>query len=267
MSEGIHPTAVIAEGAQIADDVVIGPYSVVGPKVVIGKGTVVGSHVVIEGHTTIGEENKIFQFASVGAVPQDLKYHGEDTRLEIGNKNLIREYVTLQPGTVGGHGVTVIGDSNLFMACSHVGHDGIVGSNNVFANSCALAGHVTIGSHVIVGGLCGIHQFVRVGDYAMLGAGSMVPKDIPPYCNVQGDRAGLVGINQIGLERNNFTTDQIRLIKNVYREVFYGGHSMAQRLEYVKDKYGSDGIVKAFIKFIEESESGITYPRRKNEAA
>jgi UDP-N-acetylglucosamine acyltransferase len=156
----IHSTAVVAPEAEIGDGCSVGPYSVIGPKVKLGNGCRVGSHVVIEGNTTIGDENQIFQFASVGAAPQDLKYHGEDSTLQIGSRNIIREYVTLQPGTEGGGMQTTIGDQNLFMACCHVGHDCRVGHRNVFANSAALAGHVTIGNGVIVGGLSGVHQFV-----------------------------------------------------------------------------------------------------------
>ncbi|MGI6524340.1 MAG: acyl-ACP--UDP-N-acetylglucosamine O-acyltransferase [Bdellovibrionota bacterium] len=262
-SKNIHPTAIIADGATIADDVTVGAYSVIGAKVTIGKGTRVASHVVIDGRTTIGEGNNIFQFASIGAAPQDLKYKGEDTLLEIGDKNIIREYATLQPGTAGGHGFTKVGNNNLFMVYSHIGHDGIVGNNNVFANSCALAGHVTVGNNVIVGGLCGIHQFVKVGDFSMLGGGSMVGKDVPPYCITHGDHAGLVGINQIGLERHGFSPEQIQLIRRLFREIFMGSKTMSQRLALAQEKYGDEPLANAFIQFILNSERGVMSLRRR----
>ncbi len=263
----VHPTAVVAEGAVIGEGSTVGPYAVIGPDAVIGRGNIIASHVVIEGHTTIGNENHIFQFASIGAAPQDLKYGGEDTILEIGDGNIIREYVTLQPGTSSGHARTVIGSHNMFMACSHVGHDGEIGSYNVFANSCALAGHVSIGSRVIIGGLCGVHQFVRVGDLAMLGAGCMVTKDIPPFCIAQGDRAGLVGINKIGLERNGFSPARVQLLRRLYREMFSGNHTLIQRLAGARENYGKDEGALAFIEFIEKSERGVTFPRRRGKGS
>ncbi|MCL4139356.1 UNVERIFIED_CONTAM: hypothetical protein GTU68_039304, partial [Idotea baltica] len=201
----IHSTAIIHEGASLGEGTEVGPYSVIGSKVKLGKNNIIKSHVVIEGNTEIGDENTFFQFASVGAAPQDLKFHGEDSKLIIGNKNTIREYVTLQPGTEGGGMLTSIGDQNLFMASSHVGHDCKVGNANVIANSVALAGHVTIHDFVIMGGLSAVHQFVRIGDSSMISGGSMVIKDIPPFSIAQGDRASLVGINKIGLERRGFS--------------------------------------------------------------
>ena len=263
MAVKIHPTAVVADGAELADGVEVGPYSVIGPRVSIGKGTRVASHVVLDGHTIIGEENIIYQFASLGAAPQDLKYHGEDTYLEIGNKNTIREYVTLQPGTEGGHGFTKIGNNNLFMVYSHVGHDGIIGDFNVVANCCALAGHVTVGSHIVLGGLCGIHQFTKIGDYTMVGGGSMVGQDIPPYCITQGDRACLVGINHIGLERAGFSKEDILTIKRAYREIFLGKGLMRQRIEEAKKTYADNEKIMAFINFILNSERGVAGVRRK----
>ena len=261
----IHPTAVVDPDAVVGAHTSIGPYSVIGPRAVIGERNVIGSHVVIEGRTVIGNGNHIFQFSSIGAPPQDLKYVGEDSLLEIGDSNIIREYVTLQPGTTGGHMRTVIGNGNLFMACSHVGHDGIIGDRNVFANSCALSGHVTIGDHVILGGLCGVHQFVRVGDFAMLGAGCMVTRDIPPFCIAQGDRAGLVGINQIGLERHQFGAEQVQTLRRLYREIFYGSRTLNHRLEAAKSQYSGNEVAERFLTFIAESERGVTFPRRKGE--
>jgi len=263
MAVKIHPTAIIAEGAELADGVEVGAYSVIGARVKVGKNTRIASHVVLDGHTILGEENIIYQFASVGAAPQDLKYHGEDTILEIGNKNTIREFATLQPGTEGGHGFTKIGNNNLFMVYSHVGHDGIVGDYNVFANSCALAGHVTVGSHVVIGGLAAIHQFSRIGDFAMLGGGSMVGQDVPPFCITQGDRATLIGINHIGMERAGFSADEIKLIRRLFRDIFMGKGLMKQRIEAAENEYGQESLAMQFIEFLKSSERGISPIRRK----
>lgn len=259
----IHPTAIVEKGASIGEDSTIGAYSIIGPHVVIGKNNRIGPHVVIEGNTVIGDGNTIFQFASIGAPPQDLKYRGEESRLEIGNSNLIREFVTLQPGTAGGGMVTKIGDANLFMANSHAGHDGKIGSNNVFANSAALAGHVTVGDYVTIGGMCGIHQFVRLGDHCLLGAGSMVNKDIPPFCIGQGDRAGLAGINVIGLQRRGFSGDDISLLKRLYRDLFWGAGSFNHRVESARREIEDFAPGLAMLKFISESQRGVTTPRSK----
>ena len=208
MSDCIHPTAIIDPAAEIGPEVEIGPYSVIGPHVQLGSQCRIGPHVVIEGHTTLGEQCQISQFASLGAPPQDLKYKGEPSTLVIGRRNVIREYVTLQPGTASGHMTTTIGDENLFMASSHVAHDGIVGNRNVFANSVALGGHVTIGNSVILGGLVGIHQFVRIGDFAFISGGTLVGEDVPPYCFGQfgqTPRGALRGVNTIGLKRAGFS--------------------------------------------------------------
>lgn len=253
----IHPTAIVSEKAVIGAECTIGPYSVIGPKVVIGAGTSVGSHVVIEGITHIGKENKIFQFASIGAIPQDLKYHGEESTLEIGDRNIIREYVTLQPGTQGGGMHTTIGNSNLFMANSHVGHDCRLGNFNIIANSVAIAGHVTVGDGVTLGGLCGIHQFVRLGDYALLGAGAMVNKDVPPYCLAQGDRAKLAGINRVGLERRGFSNEDIRTLKNLYRELFLTEGLWRERIEKAKQLAKIPAAIK-LVEFVASSERGVT---------
>ncbi|MBX7136605.1 MAG: acyl-ACP--UDP-N-acetylglucosamine O-acyltransferase [Oligoflexia bacterium] len=260
----IHPTAVISAGAIIGEGSSVGPYSVIGPEVVLGRNNRVGSHVVIEGITRIGDDNQIYQFASVGAAPQDLKYHGERSELRIGNKNLIREYVTLQPGTSGGRMATDIGDGNLFMACSHVGHDGVIGNGNVIANSVALAGHVEIGNYVTLGGLTGIHQFVRIGDYALLGAGSMVPLDIPPYCVAQGDRAGLTGINQIGLERRGYGAADVSAIKELFRSLFVAKGLFKEKLQSCQEQFSSNKAAKVFLDFVTSSKRGVTPLRSKD---
>src|SRR5215813_8636760 len=206
----VHPTAIVAPGAKLHATVEVGPYAVIGPQVEIGAGTTVGPHAVIEGRTRLGERNKVFQFASVGAQPQELKYAGEDSALEIGNENLIREFTTLHKGTTGGGGVTRIGDRNLFMAYAHVAHDCQVGNGCVLANAATLGGHVEVGDHVILGGLAAVHQFTRIGKHAFVAGGAMVVMDVPPFCVAQGDRAELAGINSIGLARHGFSVEQLR---------------------------------------------------------
>ena len=264
MSENIHPTAVISDGAEIGEGTTVGPYSIIGPKVRIGAGNSIGSHVVIEGNTTIGNENNIFQFASVGAIPQDLKYHGEESTLEIGDKNIIREYATLQPGTEGGGMVTRVGNGNLFMACSHVGHDTIIGNSNIFANSVAVAGHVIISDHAVFGGLAGIHQGVKIGSLAFIAAGAMVSQDIPPFCMAQGDRAALVGLNVVGLQRAGLTKESIREVKNTFKDLFLGKGLFKDRLESL-DKKENGKEVAGFLEFVRSSERGIAPVRVKQD--
>ncbi len=262
----IHPTAVIEPGAEIGEDVSIGAYSVIGPKVKLGRSCQIASHVVIAGHTSIGDETIVFQFASVGAPPQDLKFKGEDSRLEIGARNIVREYVTLQPGTLGGGMLTKIGDGNLFMACSHVGHDSILGNGNVVANSASIAGHVTIGDHVTIGGLVGIHQFVRVGNLALLGAGSMVAKDIPQFCLAQGDRAQLTGINVIGMERRGYAADVISRVRALYRTLFIAPGLFKDKLGKVQGEFGQFDECRSVIDFVKKSERGVAGARAKKSA-
>lgn len=266
MGSSIHPTAIVDPAAKIGADVQIGPYSIIGANVEIGDRTSIGSHVVIEGLTTLGADCEIFQFASVGSKPQDLKFRGEPSTLVIGSRNKIREYVTLQPGTVGGRMTTTIGDNNLFMANSHVGHDCEIGSNNVFANSVALAGHVTVHSNAIVGGLVGIHQFARIGSFVMISAGSMVGQDVPPYCICQGDRAVLRGINTIGLERAGFTAEAIADVKRVYRHLFTTGGHLREKIEILPPETTELPHIKAMIDFIAQSERGILQPSKKASA-
>jgi len=260
----IHPTAIVDPSAKIGEGTKVGPYSIIGPNVVLGRDNNVGPHVVIDGRTTIGDGNTIFQFASVGAIPQDLKYRGEPSELIIGNRNIIRESVTLQPGTIGGGMITKIGDQNLFMANTHVGHDTFVGNRCVFANSAALAGHVIVGNGVIVGGLSGIHQFVRLGDVAMIGAGAMVSQDVPPYFMAQGDRAKIHGLNRVGLERNGGTREDFAAIRSLYRSVFIpstaSGASRTtfkERLAAAKAEVGENPRAAQVIEFLESSERGV----------
>lgn len=191
----IHPTAIVHPGAEIAEGVEIGPYVIIGAHVRIGRGTTVGPHTVIDGWTEIGEDNRIFNMASVGGIPQDLKYRGEETWLRIGNRNVIREFTTLQPGTVTGIGETVIGDDNLFMAYCHVAHDCVIGNRVIMANGSTLAGHVVVEDFAILGGLSAVHQFVRVGESAMLSGGAMVVQDVLPFTIASGNRAVSSGLN------------------------------------------------------------------------
>ena len=253
----IHPTAIVSPQAAIGEGSSIGPYSIVGPKVVIGKRNRIASHVVLEGNTKLGDDNQLFQFCSIGAAPQDLKYRGEDSVLEIGNKNLIREFVTIQPGTEGGGMKTKIGDQNLFMANSHIGHDCLIGNSNVIANSAAVAGHVTIGNQIVAGGLIGVHQFVRIGDHAIIGAGAMIAQDIPPFCVAQGDRARLFGINVIGLERRGIEPEQIKALKLAYRKLFLAKGRLQDKVKSVLSELGSFPCIEQLCTFVVAAERGI----------
>ena len=212
----IHATAVIDAQASVHESCEIGPYCVIGSDVTVGAGTVLGPHVVINGPTVIGENNKIFQFASIGEDPQDLKFDGEHSRLEIGDRNKIREFVTIHRGTTGGGGVTRIGSDNLLMAYVHVAHDCLVGNNTVFANSASLAGHVSVGDYAILGGFSLVHQFSRVGAHSFSGMGSVINKDVPPYVLVSGHYAEAIGINKEGLKRRGFSVEEISAIRKVF---------------------------------------------------
>lgn len=265
MKEGetcIHPSAVVMRGAELDSGVEVGPYAVIGPKVRIGKGTWVGPHAVIEGNTTMGRHNCVFQFASVGAMPQDHKYRGEESTLVIGDRNTIREFATLNPGTRGGGMVTRVGDHNLFMVYSHVAHDCQIGNHTVLVNGANLGGHVVLEDYVIVGALVGIHQFVRVGESAILGAGAMVSLDIPPYCNATGDRAHLFGLNLVGLKRRGFSASQIAELKKAYRTLFLSSLPLVEALEQVRSELSSSPEVSHLIAFIENSQRGICRPRK-----
>lgn len=254
----IHPTAIVAPGAQLDSTVEVGPYAVIGPQVKIGAHTRIGAHAVIENDTTLGERNRISQFASVGSVPQDLKYAGEDTALMIGDDNLIREFTTLNIGTAGGSGVTRIGNKNLFMTSSHVAHDCVVGNGCVIANCAALAGHVELGNHVTLGGLSAVHQFSRIGDYAFIAGGAMVVMDVPPYCTAQGDRAELVGLNTVGLTRHGYGEAQLGRIKEAYKLVFRSKLSITEAVERLRAEQAGHPEIALFLEFITSSKRGLT---------
>ncbi len=251
-----HPASVIYDGAIIGEGTTIGPYSIIGPKVNLGQNNKIGPHVVIEGKTTIGANNIIYQFASIGSAPQDQKWQGDDTELIIGDGNQIREYVTIQPANKA-ETITKVGNNNLFMACSHIAHDCIVGDNCWFANSSCVAGHVIIGSGVIVGGLAGIHQYANIGDYAFIAAGSMVSQDIPPFCMAQGDRAKLVQINKVGLQRNGYNEGEIRKLQTIFRNLFYKEGSLNLKLETLAEEYKDFEPAQKLVGFIKEAKRGI----------
>lgn len=258
----IHPSAVIAPGAELDHGVQVGPYAVIGPQVRIGRDSSIGPHSVIEGCTTIGCENEIFQFASVGAIPQDKKYQGEDSSLAIGDRNTIREFATLNIGTTGGGMVTRIGNDNLFMVYSHVGHDCQIGNNVILANCATLAGHVILEDYVGVGGLAAIHQFTRIGESAYLGGGAMVSLDVPPYCMAQGDRARLFGLNLIGLKRRGFGEEQLGALKKAYRTFFAEGLTLKEAIDRTRQEQAASPEAVHLAEFIASSQRGICRPRR-----
>jgi UDP-N-acetylglucosamine acyltransferase len=253
----IHPTAIVDRHAELDSSVEVGPYAIIGPHVRIGAGTTVGPHAVIEGRTTIGKDNRIFQFAALGAVPQDLKYAGEDTELVLGDGNRIREFTTLHIGTAAG-GVTRLGNNNLIMANAHVAHDCEIGDGVVMANSAALAGHVRVQDHAVLGGLSAVHQFCRIGRHAFLAGGTIVVMDIPPFCLAQGDRAELTGLNVVGLTRRGFTPEAIGRIKLAYKILFRSALSLAAAVKQTRAELGGHAEVEELLRFIETSERSIT---------
>lgn len=253
----IHATAIVHPAAKIAPGVEIGPYAVIGEHVSLGEGTTVGPHAVIEGWTEIGRDNRIFQFASVGAAPQDLKYHGEKSYLRIGDRNMVREFVTLHRGTESGGGETIIGNDNLFMAYSHVAHDCIVGNRVILANGATLAGHVQVDDFAILGGLSAVHQFTRVGAHVMVSGGSMVAQDIPPYTIAQGDRAKTVGLNLVGLKRRGFSEESLRAIKKAYKIIFRSGLRQEEALQKIAEELSSGPELDLFVDFIKNSQRGV----------
>jgi UDP-N-acetylglucosamine acyltransferase len=254
----IHPTAVVEQGAEIDPSCEIGPYAVIGPQVKMGPRNVVGAHAVLDGDTTFGEGNRVFPHACIGQIPQDLKFHGEKTKIVIGDRNIFREFITVHLGTEGGGGVTRIGSKCLMMANSHVAHDVQMGDGCILANSVALAGHVVLEDHVIVGGLAGVHQFTRVGRLAFISGGALVVMDVPPYCTAQGDRAELQGLNTVGLSRAGFTEEQIARVKKAYKALFRSKLGLREAISQVRAEYGSQPEIAHFLSFLEGSQRGIT---------
>ncbi len=254
----IHPTAIIHPGARIGDGVEIGPYSVINDRVSIGDGTHIGPHVVVQGPTTIGSRNTIFQFCSIGAIPQDLKFNMEETELIIGDNNTFREFVTINRGTAGGGAKTVIGSHCLLMAYTHIAHDCLVGNGVIMANNATLAGHIRIDDHAIVGGISGIHQFVHIGSYAMIGGLSGVSKDVPPFTLAVGQRATLHGLNLTGLKRHGFPAASISKLKAAYKLLFRSSLPTEDAVRNID----TDGLgcteVRTLVDFILHSERGVT---------
>lgn len=263
----IHPTAIIASGAQIDASAEIGPYCIVGAQVVLGPKVRLISHVVVDGITTIGEGTVVYPFASLGLRPQDLKYHGEQSRLEIGTNNQIRENVTMNPGTEGGGMLTKVGDNGLYMVGAHVAHDCKVGNNVILANNATLAGHVSVGDFAVLGGLAAVHQFVRIGAHVMVGGMTGVENDVIPYGAVTGNRAHLSGLNLIGIKRRGFSRDDIHALRNAYRLLFAPEGTMSERLEDVADQFESVAPVKEILDFIRaDSSRAICQPKSENAA-
>lgn len=257
----IHPTAIIDPAAKLGENVEVGAYTVIGPDVEIGDGTWVGSHVVIHGPTKIGQENRIFQFSSIGEEPQDLKYDGEPTRLEIGDRNKIREFCTLNRGTPTGGGLTKIGSDNLFMAYCHVAHDCIVGNDIVVANNTALAGHVVVEDGVKLGGFTLVHQFCKLGTSCFTSMGSAINRDVTPYTLVAGNYANAIGINKVGLERSGMPKETIRALHKAFRTLVYARKSREEALLEVAPLAEEFAEVKTFVDFVKNSERGVVRSR------
>ena len=253
----IHPTALVDPGARLADDVSIGAFSIVGADVTIGPGTRIGPHVVVTGRTSLGARNRIFQFASVGEIPQDRKYGGEPTSTTIGDDNVVREFVSIHAGTAQDRGTTTIGSGNLFLAYTHVAHDCVVGNHTTFSNNAQIAGHVTIGDFAVLGAYAGVHQFCRIGAHAMLAAGAIVLQDVPPYVTVQGYPAKPAGTNNEGLRRRGFSADDIASVRRAYRTLYRAGLSLDAAREALAHEAQTQPLVAPLVAFLRESRRGI----------
>jgi UDP-N-acetylglucosamine acyltransferase len=262
----IHETAVVDGAAKIGANVSIGPYCVVGPDVTLGDGVVLKTHVVIDGFTEIGDGTQIYPFTSIGLPPQDLKYAGEKSRLIIGRNNIIREHVTMNPGTEGGGMETRVGDNGLFMIGVHVAHDCKVGNHVIMANNATLAGHVSVGDFAVIGGLAAVHQFVRIGEHAMIGGLSGVEHDVIPFGSVMGERASLAGLNIIGLKRRGFDRDTIHGIRAAYRGLFEGDGTLEERLDKVSGQFADNAVVQQVAAFIRSnSKRGLVIPKSEHD--
>ena len=255
----IHPTAIVDPTAEIDESVEIGPYTIVQKNVIIGQGTRIGPHVVIGEGTRIGQRCQIYQFASVGEAPQALAYRGEKTSLILGDQNVVREFVTLNRGTAGGGGTTVIGNQNLFMAYSHVAHDCQLGNQVILANGATLAGHITIEDHAVIGGLSAIHQFCRIGTHAFISGMTGITLDVPPYMLASGSRARLFGLNTVGLKRFHFSEASVKALKKAYRIIFRSGLTLEKAVKQVKeDAISQLPEVQHLLQFIQQSKRGIS---------
>ena len=261
----IHATAVIESGAQLAEGVRIGPYCCIGPDVSLGEGVQLKSHCVVDGRTSIGPNTHIYPFASIGHQPQDMKYKGEPSELKIGANNIIREHVTMSPGTTGGGMVTTVGNNCLFMMGTHVAHDCTVGSHVILANNATLGGHVAVDDYAVLGGLAAVHQFVRIGRHAMVGGMSGVEQDVIPYGSVMGNRARLAGLNVIGLKRRGFSRNEIAILRKGYRLMFAEEGTMAERLEDASEMYRDNEAIMEIVNFIRsDSSRAICQPRSEH---
>jgi UDP-N-acetylglucosamine acyltransferase len=253
----IHPTALVDAAATLGDDVDVGPYSIVGPEVIVGTGTRIGPHVVITGRTTIGARNRIFQFASVGDIPQDRKYGGEPTITTLGDDNVVREFVTIHAGTAQDRGATSIGNGNWFLAYTHVAHDCVVGNFTTFSNNAQIAGHVTIGDWVVLGAYAGVHQFCRIGAHAMLAAGAIVLQDVPPYVTAAGYPAKPAGTNSEGLRRRGFSAADIATVRRAYKTLYRNGLSLEEARAALSDAAREAPLLAPLVEFIADSARGI----------
>ncbi len=253
----IHPTAIVHEGAKLAPDVSVGPYSIIGEHVEIGAGTTIGPHVVINGHTRIGKDNRIFQFSSLGEMPQDKKYLGEETRLEIGDRNVIREFCTFNRGTSQDLGVTRVGDDNWIMAYVHLAHDCQIGNHTIFANNAQLAGHVQVGDYAILGGFTVVHQFCHIGGHSITGMGTILFKDIPPYVTAAGHEAQPHGINSEGLKRRGFSSEAILAIKRAYKTLYKSGLTLEQAKLALAEQTHACPEIQLLTDFLAHSTRGI----------
>jgi len=254
----IDSRAVISPQAQLAEDVTVGPFAVIGPGVSVGPRTIIGAHAVIDQHTHIGADNHIFQFASLGAAPQDKKYRGEPTRLVIGDRNVFREFCTVNRGTVQGKGVTTVGSDCLLMAYTHVAHDCEIGDKVILANCATMGGHVQIGDWAQLGGLAALHQFCKVGAHAFVGGGSIVSGDVPPYVTIAGNPARPHAVNAEGLKRRGFTEEQIRTLRTAYRILYRSELKLAEARAQLVELAATEPVVDALVKFIDASARGIT---------
>ncbi|EDP63762.1 Acyl-[acyl carrier protein]--UDP-N-acetylglucosamine O-acyltransferase [alpha proteobacterium BAL199] len=255
MPREIHPTAIVDAGAELGDAVHVGPYAIIGPEVVLADGCKIHSHTVIGGRTRIGARTEVFPFASIGLRPQDLKYRGEPSELIIGSETVIREHVTMNPGTEGGGMVTRVGDRCLIMVGSHIGHDCDIGNGVIMANNATLAGHVQIQDHAVLGGLSAVHQFVRIGRNAMVGGVTGVERDVIPYGSVMGDRARLSGINIIGMKRRGYNREDINAVRKAYRLLFTVEGTFQERLQEVAEEFAECEPVMEVVDFIREDSS------------
>lgn len=257
----IHPSALVDPKAELDSSVQVGPYTVIGPDVRIGAGTRIGAHCVIEGRTTLGADNHVFQFASIGAAPQDMKYAGEPTELLIGDRNTIREFVTFNTGTVQDEGVTRVGSDNWVMAYVHIAHDVRLGNHCVLANNATLAGHVHVGDWATIGGLSGVHQFVKIGAHAMIGFQGHVAQDVPPFMTVDGNPLAARAVNQVGLKRRGYTAERVAVIKQMHKLLYRSSLTLEQAIQAIGDLRGqeaaADTDVELMVNFLARAERGI----------